>query len=160
MSIFATKDFDIYFRGVYDRAAHEASEDGSATVEAQHLLLGIAAQHGTEPQRMLAAAGLDYDSIRAALDREFEESLAVAGVALRVADLPRPVPAHRAPNMGATGKLALERMTTTYSKSELRPPHLLLAILRAEVGTVPRALAVAGIDRTDLLATLRAALTE
>ncbi|GAB2536720.1 Clp protease N-terminal domain-containing protein [Nocardia heshunensis] len=160
MSIFATKDFDIYFRGVYERAVHEAREDGSATVEAQHLLLGIAAQHGTEPQRMLAAAGLDHDTLHAALDREFEASLAVAGVTLRVADLPRPTPSGRTPTMGATGKLALERMTTTSSKNELRPAHLLLAVLRAEVGTVPRALTVAGIDRATLLADVRASITE
>jgi Clp amino terminal domain, pathogenicity island component len=35
-------------------------------------------------------------------------------------------------------------------KKDLQPAHLLLGILQAEVGTVPRALALAGIDRTDL----------
>jgi len=32
------------------------------------------------------------------------------------------------------------------------PLHLLIGILRADVGTVPRALELAGIDRTDLVA--------
>ena len=38
------------------------------------------------------------------------------------------------------------------------PAHLLLGILRAEVGTVPRALALAGIDRAGLAERVRQAL--
>ncbi|MFJ4654945.1 Clp protease N-terminal domain-containing protein [Nocardia sp. NPDC088792] len=147
-----------YFEAVLLRAVQEAQQDGSATVEAQHLLLGVAAQDGTEPQRILRAAGLGHDDIRAALDREFEESLAVAGVTARVADLP-PVPRFdRKPGLGATGKLAIERMATSTPKRELRPAHLLLGILLAEVGTVPRALTTAGADRLALLADVRESL--
>jgi D-alanyl-D-alanine carboxypeptidase len=37
--------------------------------------------------------------------------------------------------------------------------HLLLGILRAEIGTVPRALALAGIDRAHLVLRVEQALT-
>ncbi|MFI1917734.1 Clp protease N-terminal domain-containing protein [Nocardia sp. NPDC020380] len=158
MPVIDKKVLGKYFEAVILRGVQEAQQDGSATVEAQHLLLGVAAQDGTEPQRILRAAGLDHDGIRAALDREFEQSLAVAGVTASIADLP-PVPRFdRKPGLGATGKLAIERMATSTTKRELRPQHLLLGILLAEVGTVPRLLAVAGVDRTELIAAVRDSL--
>ena len=50
-------------------------------------------------------------------------------------------------------KLALERgFASVTRKKDLRPAHLLLGILRAEVGTVPRALALAGVDQAALTA--------
>ena len=42
-----------------DQARTEARLDGSTTVEAQHLLLGIAADPGSAAGRVLASAGLD-----------------------------------------------------------------------------------------------------
>ncbi|GAB4586626.1 Clp protease N-terminal domain-containing protein [Nocardia sp. IFM 10818] len=162
MSLFDKHDpFQVYLGSVIEQAGREAQRDGSATIEAQHMLLAITRQDGTEPQAVLAAAGLDHDGISAALDREFEQSLAVAGVAARAADLPEPVARQSAADtLGASGKLVFERMMTSYAKRELRPAHLLLAILRAEVGTVPRALAAAGVDRTELVNQVRAALGE
>ena len=73
--------FDKYLKTMLDQAAAEARLDGSATVEAQHLLLAIAADHDSAPGRVLVSAGLDKDAIRAALDREFDRSLGAAGVA-------------------------------------------------------------------------------
>ncbi|MBL1073896.1 Clp protease [Nocardia sp. 2] len=161
MQLFATKDFDRYLHAVLVDAGHEAQQDGSATIEAQHLLLALAAQDGTEPQRILTAAGLDQPAVRAALEHEFIQSLALAGVTTTPADLPKPSPRRgRFPGLGASAKLAIDRMAGATAKNELRPAHLLAAVLAAEVGTVPRALTAAGVDRTALLTRVRSALDE
>jgi D-alanyl-D-alanine carboxypeptidase len=145
--------FDEYLHTIIMEGGVEAQRDGSATVEAQHLLLAVAAQEGTAPQRVLAAAGLDHEAVQAALDREFDHSLSTVGVSRGSFGLSRPsTTLKRLPTMGATGKLALERgFASVPRKKDLRPAHVLLGILQAEAGTVPRALALAGVDRTDLL---------
>ncbi|MEV7628917.1 Clp protease N-terminal domain-containing protein [Actinoplanes sp. NPDC089786] len=142
--------FKQYLTGVMDQAVAEALRDRSATVEAQHLLLVILAG--------LDLAGLDADSFRAALDRDFEHSLGVAGVALSAFDLSpaTPDPARR-PGLGNSVRLALDRAMRAAGAGAPQPDHLLIGILSAEVGPVPRALAQAGVDREELLARLRAA---
>jgi D-alanyl-D-alanine carboxypeptidase len=62
--------------------------------------------------------------------------------------------------MGASAKLVMERAFTTTRKKDLRPGHVLLAVLRAEVGTVPRALALAGVDRAGLVTRTQQALAQ
>ncbi|WP_330184644.1 Clp protease N-terminal domain-containing protein [Nocardia sp. NBC_01503] len=153
--------FDKYLHAILTRGSEHARVDGSATIEAQHLLLAIAAEADPGTDRILAAAGLTEHGIRAALDREFEHSLAAAGVSVADYALPHPRPAAERPqNMGASLKLALDRTFTTVRRSEVRPEHLLLGILRAEVGTVPRALTLAGIDLPDLRARIERELSE
>jgi Clp amino terminal domain, pathogenicity island component len=49
-------------------------------------------------------------------------------------------------------------MAIVHRKEDLRPGHLLLGILQAEVGTVPRVLALAGVDRTELIERVRSEL--
>jgi D-alanyl-D-alanine carboxypeptidase len=151
-------EFGTYLRTVLDQAGREAQRGSSATIEAQHVLLAIAAQPETMAGRILVAVGLDHRAIGAALDREFEHSLSAAGVSLAAFDLGRPSgdPA-RVSHLGASVRLALERGVAGV-RSGPRPAHLLLGILRAQVGTVPRALALAGIDRADLLVRVRQAL--
>jgi ATP-dependent Clp protease ATP-binding subunit ClpA len=153
--------FEKFLAGVLDRAGHEARDSGSSTVEAQHLLLAIAAVEEPTTHQMLASAGLTYPSLRAALDREFEQSLAAAGVSLAALGGPaaRSAPVS-SPDIGASVKLALDRgFRGVARKRDLRPAHLLLGILLAEVGTVPRALALAGVDRPALIARVRRGLT-
>jgi D-alanyl-D-alanine carboxypeptidase len=152
--------FDVYLHAVLMRAGHEAREDGSPAVEAGHLLLAIAGEPHAGTRPVLEPAGLDRDAVRAALDREFEHSLSAVGVSRAAHTLPRPSgrPAH--PDMGTSAKLALERgFAAVPRKKDLRPGHLLLGVLLAEVGPVPRALALAGVDRAALLAAVRQALT-
>lgn len=152
--------FDKYLTMILDRAGREAREDGSATVEAHHLLLAIAADQEPPTHDVLSSVGLDYRAVREALDREFEQSLIGVGVSRAAFDLPWPSsPPVRSQQLGASVKLALERGAASgVRKGDLRPPHLLLGILQAGVGTVPRALALAGVDRADLTARLRHAL--
>jgi ATP-dependent Clp protease ATP-binding subunit ClpA len=145
--------FDKFLAGILDRARQEARDAGSATVEAQHLLLAVAAAEEPATHRLLAAAGLTHARLREALDREYRQSLATAGVRPATLDgLPARGAPPGVPGMGSSVKLALHRGFGSISrKRDLRPAHLLLGILRADVGTVPRALALAGVDRADLI---------
>jgi hypothetical protein len=92
---------------------------------------------------------------------EFERSLSAAGVSLAAFDFPPPSSAaERTPQLGTSAKLALERAFTSGARrKDLQPAHLLLGTLRAQIGTVPRALALAGIDRADLMARVLQMLT-
>jgi ATP-dependent Clp protease ATP-binding subunit ClpA len=152
--------FGKYMHTIIEQGRDEARRDGSAAVEAQHLLLAIAAGPDAVPRQILAAAGLDYRAVREALDREFERSLNAAGVSAAAFDLPLPSGAPvRLAHLGASARLALERgFSSGGRKKDLQPSHLLLGILRAEVGTVPRALALAAVDRAVLAERARQAL--
>jgi ATP-dependent Clp protease ATP-binding subunit ClpA len=157
-----TSHFGTYMRTILEQGREEARDDGSATVEAHHLLLAIAAGPDAAARRVLLAAGLEHDAIRAVLDREFEYSLAAAGASSAMFDLPRPTrAADRPAHPGASARLALERgFSSEARRKDLQSAHLLLGILRAQFGTVPRALALAGIDRKGLADRAQRALTE
>ncbi|MFE0427003.1 Clp protease N-terminal domain-containing protein [Streptomyces sp. NPDC058953] len=144
--------FGAYAETIIESGADEARLSGSATIEAEHLLLSIAAEQDSAVAPLLAAAGLDHAAIRLALRREFCESLRAAGVSIAEKDLPEPcVSTGRPSRMGQSAKLAFERgITAAGGKKDLRPGHLLLGVLRLELGTVPRALALAGVDRAAL----------
>jgi ATP-dependent Clp protease ATP-binding subunit ClpA len=143
-----------------EQATEEARDDGSAVVEAQHLLLAIAAGSDAVTRQILTAGGLDHRTLRDALDQEFEHSLAAAGISAAAFDLPQPSKSPARPaRLAASAKLAIERgFTSAARKKDLQPAHLLVGILQAEAGTVPRALALAGIDRAGLAEHARQAL--
>jgi ATP-dependent Clp protease ATP-binding subunit ClpA len=149
---------DKYLHSIIVRAEQEARADGSATVEAAHLLLAVVGEAEQTTRRVLDSVGLDQPALRGALAREFEHSLRTVGVSPAGYDLPPPsrLPAH--PTMGTSAKLALERAFGTTRKKDLRPAHLLLGILSAQVGTVPRALTLADIDQDELTARIRQTL--
>ena len=144
--------FDRFLAGVLDQARREARGDGSSAVEAHHLLLAVAGSDEPGTRRVLGSVGLDSAAVREALNREFERSLAAAGVSLAAAEVPRPSHRRERPApLGSSVKLALERgVRSVARKRPLLPAHLLLGILLAPVGTVPRALAFAGVDQAAL----------
>ncbi|YCK38466.1 Clp protease N-terminal domain-containing protein [Actinomadura sp. ATCC 39365] len=152
---------DHYINDLIVRGAAEAREEGSAATEAHHLLLAIATVEATAAHRVLTAAGLGRQAIRDALDREFEHSLSATGVSLVSHDLPKPFRDPRDhPGLGATARLALERgFAAAKGKKDLRPAHLLRGVLSTGVGTVPRALALAGVDRAGLIDRVEETLT-
>jgi D-alanyl-D-alanine carboxypeptidase len=151
--------FDEYLHAVLMRAQQEASDDGAAAVEVQHLLLAVAAVPEPTVRAVLASAGLDTDAVRRALDQEFVRSLSAVGVASDAFDLPRPSRLPSRPTMGTSGRLAIERgFAAAPRKKDLRPAHVLFGILSAQAGVVPRALAMAGIDQEDLANRARRAL--
>jgi len=145
-------------RAIVKQAEKEAEEAGSPTLEAEHLLLALTGEHGTEARDVLASFGLDRDGTRAALDREFRQSLAAAGVTLPAGGLPvASRDQGRRVRWAASAKLVLERVGDL-GERQVRPGHLLLAVLGAQAGTVPRALALASVDQGDLAARTRQAL--
>jgi D-alanyl-D-alanine carboxypeptidase len=142
-------------REVIGRAVEEARTAGSATVEAEHLLLALA------DHEALADAGLDRDALLDALDRETERSLAAVGVSLSAFDVPPARSRGRDPRFAASAKLALHRavkLAGARRDRRIAREHVLVGLLRAEVGTVPRALETAGVDRAELMGRAEAAL--
>ncbi|MFI0485577.1 Clp protease N-terminal domain-containing protein [Actinomadura sp. 9N215] len=156
------QEFGKYVKAVMERATDEAQETGSATVEAEHVLLAIAAEPESTTRELLNSAGLDHQRIRDALDEEFRRSLGTAGVVVEGRELPRPRRSAKRPSrMGASVKLILERgVATAGNKRNLRPAHLLLGVLQLNVGTVPRALAMTGADLDELAARVRRSLPD
>ena len=132
-------------------AQDEARRRASRTIEAEHLLLALAAR---------GVAGLDHATVDEALDEEERVSLAAAGVSWEDFD-PKPRRTSTRQRFGASARAALE---TTVKVAEAREdknvsgPHLLIAILAADRGTVPRALDLAEIDREALRLAAAAAI--
>lgn len=128
----------------------EAATDGRGLIEAEHLLLALAAN----PQ--LQYLGLDHEDLAYALVREEEQSLAAVGVSAE--DLPRvSFPRSASPRLATSARLAIERAVKTTAKRGQRrmtPQTLLLGVLGAEHGRVPRALQLADIDLDELRARL------
>jgi D-alanyl-D-alanine carboxypeptidase len=150
-------DVDKQLAGLLDAGAEHARADGSATLEARHVLLALAGDPVTAP--LLRTAGLDAAALRRALHREFAASLAAVGVAPAGGELPRPAAHTGSVGLGASTKLAMERgFAAATRKRDVTTAHVLFGILAADVGTVPRALALAGVDRAALLQRVRAAI--
>ncbi len=143
-------------------AEAEARELGSPTVEAEHLLLALTRQDpASAVGRALAEAGLDHDRVAAALDAERERSLMAVGISIGDFALPAPHPSSR-PRMAAGAKSALEhalRISLVRADKRIDGGHILLALLRAEAGTVPRALHEAGVDKRELNDLVTAAMS-
>jgi ATP-dependent Clp protease ATP-binding subunit ClpA len=141
-------------RSVVKAAETQARGLGSPTIEAEHLLLALA----SAPVPPLADAALDHDAVLAVLDAQRERSLMAVGIAGGDFDLP-PAPVTRSPRFAASAKTALERsvrIAAGRSDRRLEAGHLLLGILQAEAGTVPRALAAAEVDVDALRASTEA----
>jgi len=140
-------------RAVVTQAETEARELGSPTIEAEHLLLALTnLDHATAAGEALAATGLDHDRITDALDAQRDRSLLAVGISIGDFDLPKPAPAAR-PRMAASARSALEhslRIALVRADKRIDTGHILLAVLRAEAGTVPRALAESGVDKQEL----------
>jgi D-alanyl-D-alanine carboxypeptidase len=142
-------------RAVVEAAFLEARAAGSPTIEAEHMLLAL-----TRDAAVADLLGLDHDALADALDVEFAAALDVVGVSAATYGLP---PASPSPKqaMGTSGRLALERavkLAAMRRDKRLEPAHLVLGVLRADHGTVPRALALAGVDRTAVADRLAATL--
>jgi D-alanyl-D-alanine carboxypeptidase len=141
------------------RAARaEAIADGARAVEAEHLLLALAARDESAAQVLLATAGLDHQKIQQALVNERRRSLEVVGVAVATttptgAPTARDSRAHL--DFAASARQALVRGSASNTRKRHRrmsSTHLLVGVLTANIGTVPRALHLAGVDRAALTA--------
>lgn len=138
-------------RSSVEGAREQARAFGAGTIEAEHLLLALSLN--TEVRKL----GLDHEQLVEALASEEEHSLAAVGI--NRSDYDAPVSTRRAdkPKLGASAKLAVQRALTVTAKRGQRritTANLLLGLLGAEHGRVPRALRIAGIDAHELRARL------
>jgi ATP-dependent Clp protease ATP-binding subunit ClpC len=121
-------------------AREEARTTGRHTVESEHLLLALAAR----PE-----FGLDRDQLADALAQEEQQSLAAVGVDAAELEPRAAGRARREPRFATSSKLALQRAVATAAKRGdrcLAAGHVLLGVLAAEHGRVPRALRIAEVD--------------
>jgi D-alanyl-D-alanine carboxypeptidase len=142
-------------RAVVKQAVEEARMTGSPTIEAEHLLLALSSLP------VMTEAGLDHDAVLRALDEEEARSLAAVGVSIDDYELPSRSGRGREPAFATSAKSALARATkivATTRNKRLGREHVLLGVLAAKAGTVPRALEVAGVDRMQLAERVNAAL--
>lgn len=130
-------------------AREQAQTLGHHAIGSEHLLLALASRPDFH------ALGLDHDELVNALTQEEERSLASVGVAAGEVE---PAVAARTPRklqFATSAKLALQRaMAVAVARGDRRldAGHVLLGVLAAEHGRVPRALQIAGIDVDDLRA--------
>ena len=139
----------------------EAKQDGAKFVEAEHMLLALAADKESDAARLLSEFGVDHERLASALHEEHHRTLAFAGIAA-----PAPVQATEVEtvlSLGTSAKAAVRRALIGSHhdrRARLRGINLLAGILEAELGTVPRALAIAGIDRAAIIARARGRVPE
>jgi ATP-dependent Clp protease ATP-binding subunit ClpA len=150
-------------RAVVKDAEAEARRLGAPAIEAEHLLLAMALHPGTPAARVLAETGLDHEAIVAALEAETERSLLAVGIVPSELEPPGGAVATLGRiRMGASAKLALERaLRAALGRNDRRivALHILLGVLKAQAGTVPRALALADVDRAGLADRAAAAIS-
>lgn len=140
-------------RAIVSDAQVLARELGSPTIEAEHLLLAAARR----PFPPLTEAGLDYDALLDALDNERTRSLAAVGITV---DAPPASPPVERSHFATSAKVAIERAlrsAVARGDNRMEARHVVLGVLRAQLGTVPRALECAGVDRAALVARLDSA---
>jgi ATP-dependent Clp protease ATP-binding subunit ClpA len=149
-------------RAVVSGAEAEARAAGMRSIEAEHLLLA-ATRRDAPAARALAELGLDPHGVTAALATETERSLLAVGITPSELEPPGPpVATAGRVRAGASFKLALERaLRAAVARGDRRieTGHVVLGVLKAEAGTVPRALELAGIDRAAAADRVAAALS-
>ena len=132
----------------------EAERDGAKAIEAEHMLLALTASSDGDAARLLNEAGLDYERLASALKQERRRTLAFVGMKERNQEVAAATERESPISLGTSAKAAVKRALIGARHERhlvhLRSTDLLAGILEAELGTVPRALAIAGIDRAAL----------
>ena len=134
----------------------EAKRDGAKFIEAEHMLLALAANADTDAGRLLIESGLDHERLSSALREERRRTLAFAGMSAPDKKLVEATGLDSSLSLGTSAKAAVRRALIgsrheRRRRGRLRGSDLLAGILEAEFGTVPRALAIAGVDRSALI---------
>lgn len=145
-------------RPIVAQAVEEAGQRGSTTVEAEDLLLALASAGTPETRAMLADAGLDHQSILDALRNERRHSLNYIGIAPLEENRLTTAPRTGRPGWGTSVREAMGRGRMPLNKNRQRGVaecDVLIGVLLARLGTVPRALALAGIDIDALIGRLQ-----
>ena len=124
---------------------------GASSVEAEHLLVSLAGSQNPAGAA-LREVGLDSTELHEAIQRDFERVLAQVGIDASGVDVSSNCRRTKL-SLGASAKRGLERALEEGKRRGDRKigcEHILLGLLRAEHGTVPRLLAAEGIDRDEL----------
>jgi len=142
--------------GVARQFEIEAKREGAKFIEAEHMLLALASNTDSDAGRLLVEAGLDHERLAAALRDERRRTLAFAGMSAPEKGRVEAKGLDGALTLGTSAKMAVRRALVgsrhdRRRRGRLRGTDLLAGILEAEFGTVPRALAIAGIDRAALV---------
>jgi D-alanyl-D-alanine carboxypeptidase len=135
----------------------EAKQDTAKFIEAEHMLLALATNAGSDACSLLNESGLTYQQLISALREERRRTLAFAGVEPLDERQTAATELERQLTLGTSAKVAIKRALLASHDLRSHRPHidstgLLLGILQAELGTVPRTLAIAGVDRAVLMA--------
>lgn len=141
-------------RPVIVRSIAEAQQRNALVVEAEHLLLALSRVGTPAIRSVLAGAGLDPSGLEDALTAERAAGLRAAGVTPPPAERLVAAPRVARPRWGASAKEALtraHRVASAHRRQRMGELDLLTALLGLELGTVPRALSLAGVDRSALL---------
>jgi ATP-dependent Clp protease ATP-binding subunit ClpA len=138
----------------------EAKRDRAELIEAEHMLLALAADSDGNAAKLLNESGLDHARLLSALQEEHRRTLAFAGMSAPTTALVEATAVDSRLTFGTSAKTALRRALLASRADHRRRPRLrgidlLMGILQAELGTVPRALAIAGVDRVALLSSNR-----
>jgi ATP-dependent Clp protease ATP-binding subunit ClpA len=138
----------------------EAKRDRAEFIEAEHMLLALAADRDGDAAKVLKESGLDHGKLASALQEEHRRTLAFAGMSAPSNELVEATALESSLTFGTSAKTALRRALMASRGDHRRRPRLrgtdlLVGILQAELGTVPRALAIAGVDRAALLSSTR-----
>ena len=138
----------------------EAKRDGAKFIEAEHMLLALASDADSDAGKLLKESGLDHERLASALDEEHRRTLSFAGIKVPDTTLVEATELECSLSLGTSAKAAIRRALIgsrhDRRRARLRSIDLLAGILQAELGTVPRALAIAGIDRAAVIARARA----
>jgi ATP-dependent Clp protease ATP-binding subunit ClpA len=133
----------------------EAKRDRAEFIESEHMLLALASDPESEAGRLLHEAGLDHERLASALQEERRRTLAFAGMNAPSKELIEATELNTVLTYGTSAKTAFRRALIgsreRHRRPRLRGLDLLAGILQAELGTVPRALAIAGVDRVALM---------
>lgn len=139
-------------RDAVDLAREEAAERASSSIEAEHLLIALARLPQSRGGAFLVANGLGPDELGAALLTERRHSLDSVGAPTYSPEQLRATRRPRQPRIGTSSRDALERgmrVSRGHQGSDTLP--LVVGVLSAELGTVPRMLSLIGVDRHQLL---------
>ena len=142
-------------RSFVTRCVEEARGRGTSTVEAEHVVLAVLRDTSDPLAVVLAESGLTYDVMVDALREERTRSLVFAGVDPIDAQALKAARRVMKPLWGASVSAARGREPAAGRGVRSQRTAVLIGIFRADLGTVPRVLAVAGIDRPALIARLR-----
>jgi ATP-dependent Clp protease ATP-binding subunit ClpA len=145
---------------VVRRSEVEAKTSRAKYIEAEHMLLALATNEDSDVGRLLAAHGLDHQRLASVFRDERRRSLAFAGIETLGVEPADVTVIDGSLSLGTSAKAAIKRAVFASRanrprRMRLESADLLIGILQAELGTVPRALAIAKVDRAALISLTR-----